>query len=58
MTEVLYWTVVEIKPPVLDQLELFFLNQSHSFMFIFASSAVFGFSADFILVENKLIKMT
>lgn len=26
MTEVLYWTVVEIKPPVLDQLELFFLN--------------------------------
>lgn len=57
MTEVLYWTVVEIKPPVLDQLELFFLNQSHSFVFIFASS-VFGFSADFILVENKLIKMT
>lgn len=53
MTEVLYWTVVEIKPPVLDQLELFFLNQSHSFVFIFASSAVFGFSADFILVENK-----
>lgn len=26
MTEVLYWTVVEIKPPVLDQLELFFLE--------------------------------
>lgn len=54
MTEVLYWTVVEIKPPSVGPAGAFLL--SPSFMLIFASSAVFDFLLIFILLENKLIK--
>lgn len=56
MTEVLYWTG-GIRPSV-GPAGAFVLQQSRSFMLIFASSAVFGFSPDFILLENKLIKRT